>query len=53
MATLLAIEMLNTIIWLVGVCFAGAANGFGPWKRLDAKKADSMCFPIAIVNYFL
>lgn len=53
MAILLGIEMVNTVIWLIGVNIAGAVDGISPWKSLSAERADRMCFPISVINYWL
>ena len=51
-AILLAIEMIETLAWVVGVNIAGAADGAAPWlPPLSVERADRLCFPVALVDY--
>lgn len=53
MAILLGLEVMNTVIWLIGVNLSGVADGSAPWKPVSPAKVDRWCFPISVVNYWL
>lgn len=54
MVILLGIELVNTVVWLIGVNIAGAVDGAAPWKALSAERGDRICsLGISFVNYWL
>lgn len=53
MAFVLAVELLQTCVWIVGVNVAGAATGAAPWKRISTARADRLCYPVSLLNFWL
>jgi hypothetical protein len=50
---LLAIEVVNTCVWLVGVNIISAADGTGLWKRISIERADRLCYVDGLLNFWL
>jgi hypothetical protein len=50
---LLLIELIQSIVWVVGVNIASAVDGVGPWKRISLEQGDRACYTNAILSYSL
>lgn len=53
MVILLGLEVINTVLWLIGVNIAGSVDGAAPWTKMSAERGDRMCLPVAVVNFWL
>ena len=53
MAILLGLELVQSIAWAVGISLAGTVDGSAPWAPIPAAKADRLCFPVAVMTYYL
>lgn len=50
---LLLIELMQSIVWLIGINIASAQDGVGPWKRISLERADRICHGDAVLDYWL
>jgi len=50
---LLLIELMQFIVWMIGVNIATAQDEVGPLKRTSLERADKLCYGDAILDYWL
>ena len=49
---LLLIELIQTIVWLIGVNIVSAVHGTGPWIRISLERGDKWCYGGAILEFW-